>query len=146
MAVAGVAVGDGERAPGGATAQVLGGEVAAVVVFLFGPGATDVAGEAAFAFAALFFACGGVEVHQARRDEQGGDGVEQGGFAAGVAADDEVAAFADGDVVQAAEGTPVVHLEAAEAVLFAGKEGGGFHGSSSSAGLGSGAAWFWSCW
>ncbi|MCW0438183.1 hypothetical protein NB723_003147 [Xanthomonas sacchari] len=113
-----VAVLQRQRRPGRALAQVLGGDLAGGAVLLVGPGAAHVGHQAAVAAAALGLARGGVEVDDARRRQQRRHRIEQGRLARAGTADEQEALLGDRHVGQAVEGAPVVHLQAAHAVLL----------------------------
>lgn len=115
----GITVVQGQRRPGGALAQVAGGVFARVTVALRGPCTAHVADQVAVAAGTVGFARGSVEIDPARRDQQGGKGVEQGGLAGAPAPHDQKAAFADRYLVQFAESAPVIHLQPCHAELLA---------------------------
>ena len=107
-----------QRGPGGALAQVLGGDFTGATVLLVGPRATHVGHQVAVAAAAFGFARGGVEVDDRRRHQHRRHGIEQGRLARAGTADEQEAALGDRYFGQAVEGAPVVHLQAAHAELL----------------------------
>lgn len=113
-----VAVFQHQRRPGGALAQVLGGDLARGAVLLIGPGPTHIRHQAAIAPTALGLACGGVEVDNAGRGQQCRHRVQQGRLARPGAADEQEALLRDRHFGQAVERAPVVHLQPPHAELL----------------------------
>ncbi|MNS35369.1 hypothetical protein D3C72_675250 [compost metagenome] len=107
-----------QRGPGGALAQVLGGDFAGATVLLVGPCAAHVGHQVAVAATALGFTRSGVEVDDGRWRQQCGHGIEQGRFARAGAADEQEATLGDRHFGQAVERAPVVHLQATHAELL----------------------------
>ena len=139
-----VAVGERQRGPSGAGAQILHGDLARLVVLLLRPRAAHVADQVAIPPGAGRFARGRVEINPSRRHQQRRDGIQQGRLSGARWTDEEKAALGDGNIVQTREGSPVEHLQTAHPELIGVEQRterwrGGLHRPASSSVSGSGA-------
>ena len=134
-----VAVGQRQRGPCGAGAQILHGDFARLVVLLLCPRSADVADQISIPPCAGRFARGGVEIDPPRRHQQRRDGIQQRGLSGTRWADDEKAALGHPDIVEVRKGPPVEYLQPAHPELIGveqrtGRWRGGLHTPASSSG------------
>ena len=139
-----LAVGERQRGPRGAGAQILQGDLARLVVLLLRPRAADVADQVAIPPGAGRFARGRVEIDPSRRHQQRRDGIQQGRLSGARWTDEEKAALGHRDIMEVRKGPPVEHLQTAHPELIGveqrtGRWRGGLHRPASSSVSGSGA-------